>query len=395
MTNNLPENLQAARLLCSMQWSYLASALWAMQPVETKGLGTFAVDKYWRFYYDPDLKWDVKGIATALYHEVNHLLRNHCLRAENMPDFTLNAGAINDCQDAEINDDIIKEQNVSWPILPVMPSSLKQPDNLLWEEYYQNLPKKHIQIGGNCGSGAHGVKQPHELDGPADKGEGKSDTPGMTQGEGDLLRRHVANEISSSANRGSIPEHWKRWAEDVLNPKVDWRKVLTAQIRHSVADIVGKKDYTFKRPSRRQIPKVILPTMQQPVPRVAQVWDVSGSIGQDALNGTMAESRGIFKACGVTGQRVYVVDAAIHSARKVYDPRQVELSGGGGTDMRIGIEAAMKVPPYERPHLIVVFTDGYTPWPDQAPNAKVIIVLLNTVSKPEECPSWAKVIKID
>ncbi len=218
----------------------------------------------------------------------------------------------------------------------------------------------------------------------------------MTQGEGDLLRRHVANQIASSANRGNIPEQWKRWAEAILDPKVDWRKVLKAQIKHSLTDIMGKSDYTFKRPSRRNIPQIILPSMQSPVPRVAVVVDTSGSIGQDALSSAMAEIKGVLKACGqARGVRVLACDAAVHNAKNVFNISQVELSGGGGTDMRIGIEAAIKGNRFDRPHLVVVLTDGYTPWPDVEPAAKVIIVLLKTASEAKECPTWAKVIKVD
>src|SRR5438552_18327175 len=129
----LPENLQAGRYLCSNNWPYLSAGLWALQPVETKGLKTIGVDKFWRLYYDPDLKWDVPGIATVLYHELNHLLRNHPQRAELIPD--VDTRAWNICGDAEINDDLTSEKNCKWPIDPVVPSALMMPDRLLAEEY--------------------------------------------------------------------------------------------------------------------------------------------------------------------------------------------------------------------------------------------------------------------
>ena len=49
----LPEELQAARLRLlkgNNARPYLATAAWALQPVETKGLGTLAVDYFWRVY---------------------------------------------------------------------------------------------------------------------------------------------------------------------------------------------------------------------------------------------------------------------------------------------------------------------------------------------------------
>ena len=55
----MPLKLQAARLLLVRERPYLASALWSLIPIQTPGLGTLAVDMYWRLYYDPEAieKW--------------------------------------------------------------------------------------------------------------------------------------------------------------------------------------------------------------------------------------------------------------------------------------------------------------------------------------------------
>ena len=45
--------------------------------------------------------------------------------------------------------------------------------------------------------------------------------------------------------------------------------------------------------------------------------------------------------------------------------RDVELLGGGGTDMGAGLAKAAELRP--RPDLIIVLTDGYTPWPSAPP----------------------------
>src|SRR3990167_6145666 len=76
----LPRELAAARLRVVIDRPYLASALWSLVPVERPGLGTMAVDKYWRLYYDPKAmeRWGLRGTATVLMHEVWHLLREHC-----------------------------------------------------------------------------------------------------------------------------------------------------------------------------------------------------------------------------------------------------------------------------------------------------------------------------
>jgi len=55
--------------------------------------------------------------------------------------------------------------------------------------------------------------------------------------------------------------------------------------------------------------------------------------------------------------------------------------------MGVGIEAAMKF----KPDIIIVLTDGQTPWPNRPPKAKTIIGLLGGDT---DTPKWAKKIVI-
>lgn len=283
----LPLELQAARIRLVKERPYLASAAWALQSVPKPGLGTMAVDMYWRLYYDPVVlsRWSVEVMEGAFYHEICHLLRNH---AERMRSF--NPRLSNIAADAEINDDLIRE-GVKFPAHPVTPESIGQPENLLAEEYYASLEKQewsskvgqannHVQSdspespspgSGRCGSCATGQMAPWE-----DKPPSKESSSGLSQTEGELIRRDVAKQIREHAKGpGCIPGHWARWAEEKLHPKVDWRKQLAAAVRFAVADITGAADYSYRRPSRRQGQvgngDVIFPSMRCPVPSVAVV----------------------------------------------------------------------------------------------------------------------------
>jgi len=59
--------------------------------------------------------------------------------------------------------------------------------------------------------------------------------------------------------------------------------------------------------------------------------------------------------------RVLACDTAVAPAQRVTSARQIQLVGGGGTNMGAGLEAAGLLRP--RPAVTVVLTDGYTPWP--------------------------------
>jgi predicted metal-dependent peptidase len=139
--------------------------------------------------------------------------------------------------------------------------------------------------------------------------------------------------------------------------------------------------------------------MRQPGdPKVAVVVDTSGSISNKVLQATLAEVMAITKAVGNSaGIEVIACDYVAYPSvrvRSVGDVRKLELPGGGGTDMREGITAALAIKP--RPDAIVVVTDGLTPWPAEQPSGcDNYIVLLTEESARRYVPAWAKVVVID
>jgi predicted metal-dependent peptidase len=459
-----PEKLQAARLRLLTERPYLASALYSLVPVERRGLGTLAVDRWWRLYYDPEAvtAWDVRELAGVLYHEVTHLLRAHHERFEHADRETANAAA-----DIEINDDIRREE-VQLPERALYPETFGFPEGLLAEEYYslfqqqgqqsfaqqqqqgsdgaaaqggsdgqrqegdaaaqggggaaggqdgqqqeaaaqgggsegqQGLQQdaaaqdrsagagKPAPTCGRCGSCAHGHREAWEHGSPEESG-----VPGVSATEAEIIRRQVAQEIvriaQQARERGTIPGHWRRWAEEKLRPKVDWRRQLRAAVRAALATVSGAADYSYRKLPRRRLPNIVTPGLVQPVPEVAVVVDTSGSMDDGLLARALAEVDGVLRATGVHGATVLTVDAAVHTVQRVFDARQVRPVGGGGTDMRVGIDAALKLRP--RPHVIVVLTDGYTPWGDvPVRGVKVIAGIVGGGNT--NVPDWVQVVQV-
>ncbi len=450
---NLPQEMQAARLLLAKSHPYLATAAWALQPVLKPGLGTMAVDMYWRLYYDPAVldKWTPEEIDGVLYQEICHLLRGHPERMQN-----LNQRMSNMAADAEVNDDLIREK-IKFPVQPVTPGFIGMPENLLAEEYYaalerlgqnpsidesQNQSQSDSSEGdsgdglpnsgqdnssanqgedskgedsaeqrkeqngfagqtkeddgtpapgaGRCGSCATGQKAPWE-----DEPPGKGSTSGLSKTEAELIRRDIANQIKEHIRgQGRIPGHWVRWAEEKLAPKVDWRRRLAAAVRYAAANVKGATDYSYRRPSRRQgqvgTGDVIFPSLQCPVPSVVIVADTSASISDQKMAQALAEIAGILKSVGhKEGVHVLAVDSTVQSCRRVFRPEQIQLAGGGGTDMGAGLTAAVNLKPV--PQLGIVLTDGYTSWPERPPKGMKVIVVLSGDGK---APDWANVIQI-
>jgi predicted metal-dependent peptidase len=116
----------------------------------------------------------------------------------------------------------------------------------------------------------------------------------------------------------------------------------------------------------------VLPSLRRPLPWVAVIVDTSASVSDAELGSALSEVAEIAKAVGVGGNRVsvYSCDSAVHTVQTVCSCEEIALVGGGGTNMVSGIARAAAASP--RPDVIVVLTDGYTPWPGESPGPRVI-----------------------
>jgi predicted metal-dependent peptidase len=397
------EGLAAARLWATDRFPYLATGLFGAEVVAVPGTGTVSVDESWRMRADPELtaRWTAAELGSVLVHHVCHLLRSHGERAQAAGVTSHDARRWVTAADAEINDDLVPA-GLDLPGRPVLPADLGAPDGLLAEQYFEASTtdrsaenknedaaarKKSLAAAGDwldCGSGADGVPRP---------GDGPPARPGW---QADLLRRQVAQDVIAHAKQaGNVPGGLLRWAEEILNPKVNWRKVLAAELRRAVAEVCGAVDYSYRRPSRRAgvAGNVVLPALRRPVPDVAVVCDTSGSMTEDLLAAALAEVEGLLRALGMARQvRVLACDYAAGPAQRVSSARQVQLVGGGGTDMGTGIAAAVALRP--RPAITVVLTDGYTPWPAAAPKGTRVVIGLLGAGAPD-APAWARAVRVD
>jgi predicted metal-dependent peptidase len=71
---------------------------------------------------------------------------------------------------------------------------------------------------------------------------------------------------------------------------------------------------------------------------------------------------------------VVVCDEVAASPQHVRTIAELQLTGGGGTDMRVGIDAALQLRPC--PQIVVVLTDGLTPWPVAAPVGTTLVAVV-------------------
>jgi predicted metal-dependent peptidase len=382
--------IAAARLWATARMPYLASAIFASTVVTEPDSGTVSIDRSWQVHADPLLvdEMTIEQLGRLFVHLSAHAIRDHASRANELGVAEDNQrGRWNRCADAEINDDLVVDDLVP-DAAPDLPSNLRCEPGRLAEIYYDEArdgPRRW-----DCGSGADGCARPGD-------GRGNID-PQQAQ----LLRLGVAAEIQREQARepGTVPGGWLRWAESVLPSRTDWRRVLAAEVRCAVAAVAGKVDYSYRRPSRRAHlnQKVILPTLRRPIPDVAIVCDTSGSMHDRLLARALTEIEAVLTRAGLRQAqvRVLAVDTDVQTVRRVSRAAQVQFAGGGGTDMGAGIEAAAELRP--RPSVVIVLTDGYTPWPElPPPGIRVVVGLLTEGMRPAGWapPDWARTIVIE
>jgi predicted metal-dependent peptidase len=387
----------AARLSAVTRLPYLARALFACSPRAAAGSGTIAVDRAWHIHADPAVmdQLDADQLGRLLIHLAGHLVRDHATRAETSHVYVDNArGQWNRCADAEINDDLLADDCVP-AVASELPADLGCDRGGLVEAYYGAATVGERRW--DCGSGADAGPRP--WDAPSN---GRDAPYGVSPAQCELLRLGVAADIQHqhAQEPGTIPAGWFRWAETLLPSRTDWRQILAAEIRRAVAAVAGSVDYTYRRPARRarSSPGVVIPSMYRPVPDIAIVCDTSGSMHEQLLARALAEIESLLTKAGLrtTRTRVLAVDTAVHTVRRVSRARQVELAGGGGTDMGAGIAAAAALRP--RPSIVIILTDGFTPWPDRPPpGIRVIVGLLteHRLALEWSPPAWARTIRIE
>jgi predicted metal-dependent peptidase len=298
----------------------------------------------------------------------------------------------NTASDCEINDDLDFE-GFPLPGDPPLPRKYGLPSGDTAEHYFKQLTapqqagrraaSREEEHGQDCGSGAHGERRAWEL--PADD-ESDQKIPGVDQLKAELVRREVARRIDEiSSYSGDVSPAWRRWARETLAPQVDYLATIRHVVRRALRDsTLGRFDRTYRRPHRRQAcyGEFLMPSFYQPRPRPGFLIDTSSSMEDSQLGRAIAELGGLTRQLGY-GSDVVVAccDAAVRDVRKVFSAEQVELYGGGGTDMGVGLRAFIErtSDPID---LLVIVSDCHTQWPQDVPPFPVITIRVGDGTPP-------------
>jgi len=401
------EKLFAARLYAAQVRPYLAAALFALHPVESSRVPTMAVDRHWRCYVSPRFvdRTPLEELAGVWVHEVSHLLRDHHGRGDRFAQEHGLSGPgerlrMNIAADCEINDDVYGE-GLPRPQDVVMPEHLRLEGGQLMEDYLRQFrlgPYTQGLVWLDCGSGADGLEREWDL--------GPDGAQGLSPQECDAVRFRVARGLVGYP--GNVPQGWQRWAQEAFHPPQAWRELLGAAVRAAATGPGAGEDYTYGRPSRRSasLPGIVLPSLRRRPPRVCVVIDTSGSVSDTELGSAILEVNAIGRTLGGRRDLVSVIacDAAAGTAHPLCRAEGIPLLGGGGTDLREGFAKALRCKP--APDVIVILTDGQTPWPERRPPCRTVVGLFPRERPDQEAleenpdyeldapPDWARVVVI-
>ena len=161
-----------------------------------------------------------------------------------------------------------------------------------------------------------------------------------------------------------------------MMPKVDYMSIIRRTVRLALRQsTLGRYDRTYRRPHRRQAcyGDFIMPSFYQPRPRPGFLIDTSSSMQNAQLSRAMTELAALTRQLGYASEVVVACcDAAVHGVRKVFNPAQLQLYGGG-TDIAQGLQWFIdrKSGPID---LLIIVTDCQTDWPTEAPPFPVVTI---------------------
>ncbi len=254
-------------------------------------------------------------------------------------------------------------------------------------------PKALSQLAQDIGGSAcDGIQRPWEF-GPPDE-----ENLGLSESDQDMIEATIAKAIEAhiaARGEGSVAAALVKQASELLHKPVDPCRELAAMTKYAMDTIAGFGEFTYARPSNRQIAGgCLLPSSVKPIPRITLIIDSSGSMGSDDTALALEVLGSVLKHLPYPrGLRVLVGGTEVMAAKKVFRPEQIQILDGGGTDIGSLIRVADQEKP--APKVILCVTDGETPWcrEDQV-QAKVMVCLTR---KPRWCsppPQWMRTVSL-
>jgi len=206
----------------------------------------------------------------------------------------------------------------------------------------------------------------------------------------------AAQEQERHGGRGSLPGGIQKLVDELRNPKVDWRDVLSQWIGENG----NREDFTYRRPRRRFDPReTYLPSIQKHgIDDVVVLWDTSGSMHGRETAILSELVNGICEDLGLS-LRIICIDAKIHSdTRDVQEACDIipHIKGGGGSNFRPAFE---RLDEEQFNGVVIAFTDGFIAVPQSKPeHIRDVLWCIEPKDRGDQDPThgrWGQVLMME
>lgn len=409
-----PTKISKAKARLLMDHPFFATLLIRTQVVVTDEVPLAATDGD-KIYYNPQFLelCSVEDVTCVLAHEVGHDSLMHSIRLG-----ARNRDIANMAMDHAINLMLIDQGFKCPKCVPGGWLADQRFKGMNWERIYDELRREmpptpqggggdgKPQPGDDAGSGS---PQPGQGQGGGSKASQNATggKPGPAQEgrdwlHGDVLPNKAADpaqqaaaeqrakqRVAAAANMarmaGKLTGDLARMVDDMLESKVHWTDVL----RDYMLKVVKARESWTRR--NRRYPGVYLPTRhERKMGPIVFIPDTSGSMWGDDMEKICSEMAHCAAQTQPENIRVCWADTAV-KGEQVFEAAEFEFAklkpaGGGGTDMRVPLKHVEQY----NPQVVVLMTDGFTPWPSHECLFPVICICTTA----QECPDWMEVIRI-
>lgn len=313
----------------------------------------------------------VAKVQFVLAHEMAHIFLLHCVA---MATGQYDLDKANRAMDYVINLLLREEKFEVWEDALLD----DQYADMNWYQVYLQLPDLPSEEGGGgSGEGEDG----EEGTGTPRGGLGNDVLPGPATTDAERhahtqkVRSMIATAWTAARMAGSGSALLEKLVGAAMQAQVAWYDYLREYLMR-----ITQEEEAWSRRNRRYTHVVLPGRYSEKAGEMVIIGDTSGSITPEDQARVIAESRAVAEQLRPERMRFIWADDGIVSEQvfEEGDVLQPRPKGGGGTDMR---KALTYVERYD-PKVVILMTDGYTPWPTVPPPYPLIVCCTTEVAVP-------------
>ena len=344
-------------------------------------------------YYPPFVEsLTIEELYAIVQHEIEHILRVHCLRIGNRDplawniacDMTVNgrreAPRIGFYNQADRTMVIPHKDSIAW--IP-----REWPDDQTAEFYYERIAKA-TETCANCGRGDSSSCKCGQYKNIVDGMPVDDHTTWQQSDVSEDEARQIVKDIADQAvqkSQGRVPGHLSDVLKQLAKPVVRWIELL----KHYIGKHVGNKRLTYARRNRRRDEFGQPGVSHHSAADVVVIVDTSRSISKKELQQFFAEIDAISSR---STTHVLQWDCMFQGFAKYRrgDWKRFKIAGRGGTNMAEPIrwlKSNKKVP-----DVVIMLTDGETNWADPSEVRFPFITVITREHSPQ--PDYGHVVRM-